>query len=169
MQARHVVLAILAFAVLGFATLALLRTAGRLPPTLTRAYETVSSMASSVSGGFPSSPAASGDPDSDAAPAMGDAGALPPRVGDAGTVGAHRIAQAAPLSSAQLGAPLVNGKFVSECGAPDDMKVVVKVTVRMGHPTAVTVATDPPNGAVASCVEKSTREMHWDVSPNTRR
>jgi hypothetical protein len=87
----------------------------------------------------------------------------PPRA-DAGVVVRK---QTAPLSSAQLGAPLVHGAFVSACGAPDDMKVVVKVAVRMGHAVDVGVKTDPPNPAVASCVEKATREMQWDISPKT--
>jgi hypothetical protein len=44
----------------------------------------------------------------------------------------------------------------------------VKVTVKMGRPVDVTVKTDPANGAVASCVQKATREMQWDVSPKTQ-
>lgn len=75
------------------------------------------------------------------------------------------VTQTAPLSSAQLGAPLVHGRFVSECGAPDDMKVVVKVTVKKGHAVAVAVTTQPPNAAVKACVEKATRAKEWDVSP----
>jgi len=75
--------------------------------------------------------------------------------------------QTAPLSSAQLGAPLVHGTFVSACGAPDDMKVVVKVAVRQGRAVNVTVKTDPSNPTVAACVERATRELQWDVSPKT--
>jgi hypothetical protein len=47
------------------------------------------------------------------------------------------------------------------------MKVVVKATVKMGRAIDVTVRTDPPNSAVASCVERATRDMQWDVSPKT--
>jgi hypothetical protein len=81
---------------------------------------------------------------------------------DAGVI-VHR--QAAPLSKAQLGAPLVHGKFLSTCGAPDDMKVVVHLDVKMGHATKVTVKTQPPNPTVASCVERAVRDLEWDMSP----
>jgi hypothetical protein len=77
----------------------------------------------------------------------------------------HR--QTGPLSSAQLGAPLVHGSFVVACGAPDDMKVVVKAAVRMGHAVHVSVKTAPPNPTVASCIERATRDLQWDVSPRT--
>jgi hypothetical protein len=83
---------------------------------------------------------------------------------DAGT-SVHR--QTAPLSSAQLGAPLVHGTFVSACGAPDDMKVTVNVSVKMGRAAHVTVTTQPPNPAVASCIERATRDLQWDISPKS--
>lgn len=72
--------------------------------------------------------------------------------------------QAGPLSSAQLGAPLVHGTFVSACGAPATMKVKAKVTVKMGRATAVTVKTDPPDPTIAACVEKAIRDLTWDRS-----
>jgi hypothetical protein len=101
---------------------------------------------------------------SDPAPSSRTADAdAPRRVDAAATV--HR--QTAPLSSAQLGAPLVHGTFVSACGAPDDMKVVVDVTVKMGRAVQVTVKTQPPNPTVASCVDRATRDLQWDVSPKT--
>lgn len=75
--------------------------------------------------------------------------------------------QTAPLSSAQLGAPLVHGTFVSACGAPDDMKIVVNIAVKMGRAVSVAVTTQPPNPAVAECIERSTRDLQWDVSPKT--
>jgi len=156
MQPRRTVstlLMLLTISVLGVAALSFLASRGRLPPALAEAYGTVASLASSASDAFSAPRTASDRPDA----------------GDAGSVAARRTTQAAPLSSAQLGAPLVHGKFVSECGAPDDMKVVVKVTVKMGHAVAVAATTDPANAAVASCVEKATREMQWDVSPKTQR
>lgn len=75
--------------------------------------------------------------------------------------------QTAPLSSAQLGAPLVHGTFVGPCGAPDNMKVVVNVAVKMGHAVKVTVTTLPPDPTVASCVERAVRDLQWDISPKT--
>jgi len=158
MQKRRVILTILAFSLLGLGALAVLGARGRLPPRLASAYGTVASLASSASEAFSAPPASSVSPD-------GGTASVPSMDGGAGV---RRLMQTAPLSSARLGAPLVNGKFVSDCGAPDDMKVVVKVTVKMGRPVDVTVKTDPANGAVASCVEKATREMQWDVSPKTQ-
>jgi hypothetical protein len=85
---------------------------------------------------------------------------------DAG-VPVHR--QATPLSNTQLGAPLVHGAFVTACGAPDNMKVVVTLAVRMGHAVDVTVKTRPPDPVVVSCVEHATRDLQWDISPKTGR
>jgi len=92
-----------------------------------------------------------------APPPSADAGAK-----DAGVI-VHR--QAAPLSSAQLGAPLVHGKFVSACGAPDDMKVVVHLDVKKGRASKIAVKTEPASSAVASCIERAIRDLQWDVSP----
>ena len=153
MRARHVVLTLFALAVVGVGALAFLGSRGSLPPALAEAYGTVASLASSASEAFSASRSSADGPDA----------------GDAGPTPVHRTTQAAPLSSAQLAAPLVHGKFVSECGAPDDMKVVVKVTVKLGHAVTVAATTDPANAAVASCVEKATREMQWDASPKTQR
>ena len=75
--------------------------------------------------------------------------------------------QTAPLSSAQLAAPLVHGTYVTACGAPDTMKVIVKATVKMGHAITVTVKTDPPNAEIAACVEHAARGLQWDISPKT--
>ncbi len=152
MQIRHAVLMLLALFVAGIAALAFLGSRERLPPALADAYETIESLASSASDAFSASRTASDGPDA----------------GDAGSAAVRRTTQAAPLSSAQLGAPLVHGRFVTECGAPDDMKVVVQVTVKMGRAVAVAATTDPSSAAVASCVEKATRAMQWDVSPKTQ-
>jgi hypothetical protein len=119
---------------------------------------TVATIASSVA----SSVSAVTAPD-DASSQGADAG--PDATGS--NVVVHR--QAGPLSSAQLGAPLVHGAFVVACGAPDDMKVVVKAAVRMGHAVHVTVKTEPPNPTVASCVERATHDLRWDISPKTGR
>jgi hypothetical protein len=99
-------------------------------------------------------PSSSAPQTDDAADAAAEAEAMP-----------HR--QTAPLSSAQLGAPLVHGAFVTSCGAPDNMKVVVKADVRLGRAVNVTVKTDPPSLAISSCIERATRDLQWDVSPKT--
>ncbi len=152
MHLRQTVLTLLFLAVVGVAALAFLGSRGSLPPALAEAYGTVAALASSASESLSASRGAEGAPDA----------------GDAGTASVRHTTQAAPLSSAQLGAPLVHGRFVSECGAPDDMKVVVKVTVKTGRAVAVAATTDPANAAVADCVEKAIRQMQWDASPKTQ-
>jgi hypothetical protein len=72
--------------------------------------------------------------------------------------------QTKPLSSAQLGAPLVHGSFVVACGAPATMKIKATVTVKMGHAVAVTVKTDPADKTIASCVDHAIRALTWDPS-----
>jgi hypothetical protein len=124
---------------------------GRLP-VLQRTLGTVASAVSSAV--------------ASAAAPLASAVADAPAVVDAGSEAAampHR--QTAPLSSAQLGAPLVHGTFVTECGAPDTMKIVLKADVRLGRAVNVSVKTQPPNLNVASCIEQRARDMQWDVSP----
>jgi hypothetical protein len=116
-------------------------------PKLKEASQAVAATVASIAASYAASP-----PSPDAGE---DAGAPPPRK------------QAGPLSNVQLGAPLVHGTFVSACGAPDDMKVTVKASVRAGRATAVTVKTTPANPTVASCIEQAVRGMQWDVSPRT--
>jgi len=75
--------------------------------------------------------------------------------------------QSAPLSSAQLSAPLIHAPFISACGAPDEMKVVAEVRVKMGRATSVTVKSYPSDATVAACVERAIRDLQWDISPKT--
>ncbi len=84
--------------------------------------------------------------------------------GDAGPPGRPH---AGPMSSAQLGAPLVHGTFVTACGAPTDMKVVLKVAVKMGRAIDVKVTTDPPDPGIAACIDKAARDLQWEVSRKT--
>ena len=51
------------------------------------------------------------------------------------------------LTNAQLAAPLRHASFITGCGAPDDMKVTVRVAVKMGHAVGVTVSTNPSSPA----------------------
>ena len=91
-----------------------------------------------------------------------DAGA--PSVDASATPARH---QAGPLSSAQLSAPLVHGAWVTACGAPDDMKVAVKLDVRQGRAVKIDVTTDPPDPVVTGCVERAATDLRWDESPKT--
>jgi hypothetical protein len=153
MQRRRTGRIVVALTLLVVAAAAAAATAtGRLP-LLRRTWSTVASAVGSVV----APPAPSAAPSASAA----DGGGVAP---DAASEGLPRR-QAAPLSSAQLGAPLVHGGFVTACGAPDDMKVVIKADVRLGRAINVAVKTDPPNLMIASCIERATRDLQWDVSP----
>ncbi len=81
---------------------------------------------------------------------------------DAGEV-VHR--QGGPLSNAQLGAPLVHGTFLSECGAPDTMHVALKVGVKFGRAVSVDVKTTPPDAKIAACFDRAVKDKQWDISP----
>jgi hypothetical protein len=63
------------------------------------------------------------------------------------------------LTKAQLAAPLSNAAFLGSCGAPDDMKVTVRVAMRMGRAVGVTVTTDPRSPAIASCIDGAARSF----------
>ncbi len=71
------------------------------------------------------------------------------------------------LTNAQLAAPLRHAQFVVSCGAPDDMKVQVRVAVRMGVPVGVTVSTTPGSPGVAACIDRSVRGIRWPANPKT--
>ena len=124
--------------------------ASGMAPSLNRTLNGVASVVA------PASDAGDTEPGSEAGV---DAGSSP----DA----SPRRKQAKPLSSAQLGAPLVDGHYLAVCGAPDTMKVTVKVTVKMGKATGVDVATDPPDTQVSRCVEQFVQDQRWDISPKT--
>ena len=68
------------------------------------------------------------------------------------------------LTNAQLGGPLKNATFLGACGAPDSMKVIVKVAVKMGRAVGVSVYTTPPNGAVSSCIAGHVRGLSWPAN-----
>jgi hypothetical protein len=81
------------------------------------------------------------------------------------TMGDH--GGAPDLTNAQLSAPLRNASFVPGCGAPDEMKVTVRVAVKMGVPIGVTVVTQPPSGGVAACIDRAVRGIRWPASAKT--
>ena len=65
------------------------------------------------------------------------------------------------LNDGQLGAPMRNASFISGCGAPESMKVTVRVAVQNGRAVGVSVYPNPPNPAVASCVDRHVRALGW--------
>jgi eukaryotic-like serine/threonine-protein kinase len=71
------------------------------------------------------------------------------------------------LTNAQLAAPLRYAGFITSCGAPDDMKVQVRVAVKMGVPVGVTVQTTPPNNGVAGCIDHHVRGLRWAANAKT--
>jgi hypothetical protein len=68
------------------------------------------------------------------------------------------------LTDAQLSGPLRSGAFVGECGAPDSMKVTVKVAIKMGRPAGVSISTSPPDPDVAGCIDRYVRTFSWPSS-----
>ena len=78
-----------------------------------------------------------------------------------------QAAGAPDLTDAQLSAPLRHASFVVSCGAPDDMKVQVRVAVRMGRAVGVTVTTNPSHGGVATCIDRAVRGLRWAESAKT--
>jgi hypothetical protein len=69
------------------------------------------------------------------------------------------------LTDQQLSGPLRNATFLDSCGAPQSMHVTVKTVVKMGRAIGVTVITNPPNGGVASCIDRAVRQVVWPVNP----
>lgn len=70
------------------------------------------------------------------------------------------------LTDAQLSAPMRNAAFISGCGAPESMKVTVRVAVKNGRAYGVSVYTNPPNPGVAACVDRHVRGLGWP--PNAK-
>jgi len=71
------------------------------------------------------------------------------------------------LTQSELSAPLATAPFIGDCGAPDDMKVVVRAAVRAGKAVGVTVRTEPSNRNVGSCIDRAVRRLRWKPSPRT--
>jgi hypothetical protein len=70
------------------------------------------------------------------------------------------------LTDGQLSAPMRNASFISGCGAPDSMKVTVRVAIQNGRAVGVSVYPNPPNAAVASCIDRHVRALGWP--PNAK-
>ncbi len=68
------------------------------------------------------------------------------------------------LTDSQLSGPMKNASFISGCGAPNDMKVTVKVAIKNGRAVGVSVYTTPPNSGVAGCVDRHVRGLSWPAN-----
>jgi len=68
------------------------------------------------------------------------------------------------LTDVQLAGPMHNGAFVGECGAPDSMKVTVKVAIKLGRAAGVSVFTSPPDPDIAGCIDRYVRTFSWPSS-----
>lgn len=68
------------------------------------------------------------------------------------------------LTDAQLSGPMHSGAFVGECGAPDSMKVTVKVAIKLGRPAGVSVFTSPPDPDIAGCIDRYVRTFSWPLN-----
>lgn len=87
--------------------------------------------------------------------------------GNSETIVMGESSGAPDLTNGQLAAPLMHASFIGGCGAPDDMKVTVRVAVKMGQAVGVTVSTNPPSPGIAACVDRSVRGLRWPQSPKT--
>jgi hypothetical protein len=70
----------------------------------------------------------------------------------------------ADLTDLQLAGPMRNASFLGPCGASGGMKVTVRVAIRMGRAAGVSVVTSPPNGQIASCVDRAVRNLSWPAN-----
>jgi hypothetical protein len=68
------------------------------------------------------------------------------------------------LSDDEVAAPMQSGTYIQACGAPDEMKVTIRVAVRDGHALGVSVTTDPDDQAIAECIDNGVRALTWPVS-----
>jgi hypothetical protein len=71
----------------------------------------------------------------------------------------------ADLTAGQFGAILNNGSYISGCGTPGSMRVNVCAAVQNGRAVGVTVTTEPPSGAITSCVTAAVRRMSFPSNP----
>jgi len=72
--------------------------------------------------------------------------------------------QTPDLTDAQIGGPMRGGGFVGECGAPDAMKVTVKVAIKQGRAAGVSVSTSPNDPDIAGCIDRYVRTCTWPSS-----
>ncbi len=67
----------------------------------------------------------------------------------------------ADLTVGQLGAVMNGGAPIAGCGVPGSMKVKICAAVQNGRARGVTVITNPPNTAVANCVNRRVRSLSF--------
>lgn len=78
-------------------------------------------------------------------------------------MGAHSTTP--DLTDDQLAAPMtIVASALPKCGTPDDMKVTVKVAIKLGKAIGVSVTTEPANPGVVSCVDRMVRKLQWPSS-----
>jgi hypothetical protein len=66
-----------------------------------------------------------------------------------------------PLTDAELLAPMRDATFVSACGAPASMKVTVRVAVRDGRASGVSIYPSPADPEIARCIARAVRKLVW--------
>ncbi len=74
-------------------------------------------------------------------------------------------AQAADLTSEDLGAVLNQGSYLNECEVPSDSEVAVCAAVQNGRAVGVTVAMRPANPDVERCVAGRVRALGYPSHP----
>lgn len=68
------------------------------------------------------------------------------------------------LTNDQLGRPMQNSAFMSNCGLADSANADICVAVKKGKPLGVSVAVTPANNKVAACIDKATRRLSFPSS-----
>ena len=68
------------------------------------------------------------------------------------------------LTDSQLSGPMRNASFLGACGAPESMKVTVKVAIKRGRAVGVSVYTNPASTQVAWCVDDAVRNLSWPAN-----
>ena len=71
----------------------------------------------------------------------------------------------ADITQGQYARILNHGGYIAACGTPDSTKVNICAAVQNGRAVGVTVTTDPPNAALASCIAGKVRAMSFPVHP----
>jgi hypothetical protein len=68
------------------------------------------------------------------------------------------------LSDAELGAPMKDSSWFSDCGLADSADANICVAVKQGKPLGVSVNVTPANNKVAACIDRRARKLHFPSS-----
>lgn len=72
--------------------------------------------------------------------------------------------QTKDLTADQLGAPMRDSSFMSNCDLPDASKAEICVAVKSGKPLGVSVKVAPSNNKIAACIDRKVRGLKFPTS-----